>query len=211
MSSPKLKLHLGCGAIYLPGYVNIDYPPSEHSVQENTQVDLYADITKLSYEPECISEIRLHHVFEHFDRFTALHLLITWYGWLENNGILTIETPDFDSSIKRFLLGGMQTRAKNLRHIFGSQEASWAIHYDGWYKSKFKLYLNKLGYRDLKFSLNSWHGTHNITVIAKKKLPYLTHDQQLHAAKKLLELSLVDNSSSERKLLQVWMDKLNKL
>ena len=28
------RLHLGCGTRYLDGYVNIDYPPSEHTVRE---------------------------------------------------------------------------------------------------------------------------------------------------------------------------------
>ena len=28
-----LRLHLGCGQQYFEGYINIDYPPSEHIVR----------------------------------------------------------------------------------------------------------------------------------------------------------------------------------
>lgn len=62
-----LKLHLGCGEVYLDGYRNIDYPPSEHTVQTQTKVDEYADILReLVYPRASIEEVRLHHVFEHF-------------------------------------------------------------------------------------------------------------------------------------------------
>jgi len=210
MAEQKIKLHLGCGDHYLEGYINIDYPPIEHTIQENTKVDLYADITKLTYAPESIAEIRLHHVFEHFDRPTALRLLMTWYNWLEDGGLLIIETPDFERSIKNYIWGGIQTRARNLRHVFGSHEAAWAVHYDGWYKSKFRLHLLKLGYSDLKFIFKSWHGIHNITVMAKKRRPFLTYDEQLNSAKELLRFSLVDDSPSELKMLQVWLDIMKK-
>ena len=74
-----IKLHLGCGGVYLDGYRNIDLPVDEHGVQDAIRPDVYADITTLEFAPESVSEIRLHHVFEHFDRPTALRLLIDWY------------------------------------------------------------------------------------------------------------------------------------
>ena len=210
MSNLK-RLHLGCGNTYLEGYINIDFPPSEQTVQKNVKVDMYADIKKLKFAPGSIAEVRLHHVFEHFDRPTALRLLIDWYNWLGGDGLLIIETPDFEKSIKAFLIGGTKTKQKNLRHIFGSHEAHWAIHCDGWYKSKFKLYLQKLGYTDLEFKFNSWQGTHNIVVMAKKRQPYITPEKQLNAAKELLQLSLVDEeSASEQTMLQVWLENLYK-
>ncbi len=203
------KLHLGCGDVYLPGYLNVDYPPQEHTVQSNTKVDLYADITKLDYETNVISEIRLHHVFEHFDRPTAIKSLITWYGWLVENGKLTIETPDFQRSILNFIIGGRKMRAKTLRHLFGSHEAAWAVHYDGWYKAKYKLYLEKLGYRDLRFEFNHSNGLFNITVHAQKKHPINSLEDQKIAAKELLQLSTTDSSPTEQRLLNVWLDNMD--
>lgn len=205
----SVRLHLGCGDVYLPGYINIDYHPKEHTVQQNTKVDLYADLTTLQFEPESVTEIRLHHVFEHFDRPTAIKLLITWYGWLDDGGILTIETPDFVRSIRSYLFGGIKTRAKTLRHIFGSHEAAWAVHYDGWYKAKYNLYLRRLGYEALEFEFDKNNGLHNILVRAQKRQPFMTAKDQISAAKKLLQLSLTDDSSTEKRLLQVWLNKLD--
>jgi predicted SAM-dependent methyltransferase len=206
-----MRLHLGCGTVYLPGYVNIDYPLNQQTSQHtsHTPVDLYADITSLHYETASVDEIRLHHVFEHFDRATALRLLVEWYDWLTEDGLLTIETPDFDRCIKAYLLGNTSAKGKALRHIFGSHDAHWAVHYDGWDKAKFTSYLSALGYHNLKFSFSAWRGTYNITVQARKTAPFANLSQRKQAAEKLLRFSLVDDSPTEQNVLSIWMKAFN--
>lgn len=203
-----LKLHLGCGQNYLPGYLNIDYPPGEHTVQLTTKADQYSDIKKLEYAPGSVAVIRLHHVFEHFDRVTALSLLLEWYSWLKEGGLLVIETPDFEKSAHAFIRNLPSAQMKILRHIFGSQEASWATHYDGWYREKFHFFLETLGYRQIRFYESEWKGTYNITVAARKLRPFIPSEEQLAAADVLLRLSLVDESASEQEMLMVWRSHL---
>lgn len=206
----KVRLHLGCGDVYLPGYFNIDLPPEEHTVQQKTKVDLYADIAQLQFAKESVVEIRLHHAFEHFDRATALRLLVNWYGWLEDGGTLIIETPDFEQSAKQVLSKDLTTQQKMviLRHIFGSHEAKWAFHLDGWYRDKFELVLDALGFSDLQFEFSKWELTADITVSAKKRRPFRTSWELRDAVHALLKHTLLDDSESERRLLKVWMDKL---
>lgn len=213
MSYQKPKLHLGCGTVYLPGYVNIDYPPdqqtSEHELHGGAHPDEYADIISLHYKAGTVEEVRLHHVFEHFDRPTAVRLLVEWYDWLTEGGILTIETPDFDRCIKAYLFGNASAKGKALRHLFGSHDAHWAVHYDGWDKAKFKKYLSALGYQNLTFRFGAWHGTYNITVQAQKVAPFTSLAERKQAAENLLRLSLVDDSPTEQKVLSVWMKSFN--
>src|SRR3990172_7747840 len=63
-----IRLHLGCGENYFNGYINIDYPSSEHTVQERAAADIFGDITTLVFPSQSIDEIRSHHTFEHFNR-----------------------------------------------------------------------------------------------------------------------------------------------
>lgn len=211
-SSQGLRLHLGCGGVYLDGYRNIDLPPKEHGVQEGVRPDEYADITQLGYPPGSVEEIRLHHLFEHFDRPTTLRLLIDWYGWLEDGGRLTIETPDFEAAARRFLKRRFRSRrGAVVRHIFGSQEAPWAFHTDGWYEDKFREVLSALGYEVVRFDRASWRDTDNIVVTARKPSPpWPGRDEQLDRAEELLRASLVDDSPTEVTLHRVWTDSLRR-
>jgi predicted SAM-dependent methyltransferase len=154
MSSPVLKLHLGCGEKYLEGYVNVDFPASEHSVM-NPRVDLTADIGKLSYAENSVDEIRSHHLFEHFSRAEALKLLSRWRSWLKPNGVITVETPDFATCAYFFAqTTSLKRRFELARHMIGSQEAKWALHKDYWDKQKFLFVLKKFGFKDIKIRQN---------------------------------------------------------
>jgi SAM-dependent methyltransferase len=148
-SSPEnklIKLHLGCGSKYLEGYINIDYPQSEHSVN-TVKADIYHDIRTLSYADGSVDEIRSHHLFEHFDRAGAIALLMKWRRWLKPGGKLVIETPDFYSCATAYTFALTKKRRMELgRHMLGSQEASWAIHYDFWDEPKFEYVFKKCGF-----------------------------------------------------------------
>jgi GT2 family glycosyltransferase len=203
----RIKLHLGCGEIYLPGYTNVDFPPSQHSVQRHSKADVFADVSQLHYHSGTVDEIRLHHVFEHFERPVALRLLIDWYGWLKEGGQLIIETPDFHRCIQEYLRSHtLGDQLKILRHLFGSHEASWAVHYDGWDRKRFAHVLTTLGYRKLTFTTGEWQGTYNITVHCTKEKPLLSRAEQTSQVRELLRLSLVDDSPTEMRMLQAWME-----
>ncbi|MBS0152403.1 MAG: glycosyltransferase [Nitrospira sp.] len=203
----RLKLHLGCGEVYLPGYVNVDFPPTQHSVQRQSKADLFADLSQLHYSPGTVDEIRLHHVFEHFERPVALRLLIDWYGWLREGGQLIIETPDFHRCVQAYLSSSdLNDQMKIVRHLFGSHEAGWAVHYDGWYRERFTHTLTALGYQKLEFITGEWKGTYNITVIGTKGSPAVSKAGQVHCGRELLKLSLVDESPTEMRMLQAWVE-----
>lgn len=201
-----LRLHLGCGERRFDGYVNVDFPPAEHTVQASVAADIFADILTLDLPAGSVDEVRLHHVFEHFDRPTALALLCRWHRWLRPAGRLTLETPDADASA-RLLADPCPSHAQKqvvLRHLFGSHEAAWAVHYDGWYPAKFQRVLGALGFGEVQCELGEWQMTRNVTASAVK-IAERTPAEQTAAAAELLRDSLVDHSASEQKLHAIWM------
>lgn len=212
------RLHLGCGAKYLEGYVNIDFPASEHTVLRDLIADEYADIQGLAYPRNSLDEIRLHHVFEHFSRPTALALLCRWRDWLRPGGMVRIETPDAMASIRLMTspLYSFDSKQQVMRHLFGSHEAAWAVHADGWYREKFKITLEKLGFVGIEFVASGWSMLRNIEVTAYKGENELTYEEYYPAVRELLQMStvravrlLLKNDKvpegNELQLLDVWM------
>lgn len=203
-----LRLHLGCGEKLLSGYVNIDYPADEHNVMR-VNADYEANITKLDFPPESVDEIRLHHVFEHFNRVTALAMLIKWQQWLKIGGILHIETPD--------LMGCAEVLTSNLpwhvkmgtvRHLAGDQAASWAYHVDHWFPERYQRTLKRLGFGEVTTQTSRWPQEPYLCNVQALgiKTHHLEIDQLLTAADELLWESTV--ASTEKQTHEVWTQQL---
>jgi hypothetical protein len=202
-----MKLHLGCGQRYLHGYLNIDFPLTEHSVQQQSVADLHADILAVSYPAGSIEEVRLHHVFEHFTRPVACALMSAWHIWLVQRGRLHIEVPDLGRMAAVFLNPFSSHRRKAVaeRHLFGSHEAHWAAHYEGYSAELLSAMIKAFGFEIARFQHKSWRGTHNIEVLAIKSEPCWNNEKLAGAARQYLKNYLIDDSESERQLLETWM------
>ncbi len=200
-----MKLHLGCGQNYLQGYVNIDFPSSSHSVQEASVADLQADILSLRYEPGTIEEIRLHHVFEHFPRPLACALLAGWFSWLKIGGLLHIEVPDFQKTARVILSAFTSFKKKVVaeRHLFGSHEAHWAIHCEGYTPTLLKNMLKSFGFTVIKTKKNSWCGTYNCEIFAEKISTDLSTIEFERITENYLRKFLLNDQ--ENRLLEVWL------
>jgi predicted SAM-dependent methyltransferase len=208
MPPAPLRLHLGCGETQLDGYVNIDYRQEHHNVMRS-QADFSADLTHLSFKNEVVDEIRLHHVFEHFNRVTALAMLIRWHSWLKVGGKLHIETPDIIGSAQTLLSAvSLQTKMRVVRHLAGDQAADWGYHVDHWFPKRFEHTLRSLGFTDIKARSWKWEREPylaNVEVTALKA-ENRTLDFQLRIADDLLWESTVDDV--EKPTYEVWCKQL---
>lgn len=203
-----LRLHLGCGEQSLPGYVNIDYPPEEHDLMR-VRPDLAADLLQLRAAPGTVDQVRLHHVFEHFGRVTALALLIRWHGWLRPGGTLHIETPNLLGSA-RTLLSDCPYRVKAgvARHLAGDQAAPWAYHVDHWFPERFERTLTRLGFDIVSSSSESWAEPpflSNVTVVARKARALSLAELVAAADEILLESTVAE---AERPTWEMWRAQL---
>lgn len=205
------RVHLGCGDRYLSGYLNIDLPPEEGVASGTSRPDVIADITALRAPNDCLSEIRLHHVFEHFERARALALLIKWHSWLVPGGALVLETPDFEACIEQFNARTSAEQGVILRHLFGSQEAPWALHKDGWSASRFRQVLPSLGFESTRIERTySDEGQllANVVSTATKADHRITREEQIAAATDVLRSGMNGQNPTEERLLAIWRDQL---
>jgi hypothetical protein len=201
-----MKLHLGCGQRYFEGYTNIDYPLSEHSVQQTSIADEYANLLELRYKSDTVDEVRLHHVFEHFPRAVASALLYSWNTWMKKGGTLHIEVPDFEKTGKVALsrFSSKKEKAVAMRHIFGSQEAHWAVHFEGYTPFSLSHVMALYGFKVSEVRKNSHLGTYNIEVIATK-VKDISAAEAATITRNYLTGYLVADVPSEQLMLDTWM------
>jgi hypothetical protein len=205
-----LRLHLGCGETYLNGYINVDYPLSEHNVMK-IQPDVYADITKIELPENLVDEIRLHHVFEHFNRVTALSMLIKWQSSLKVGGLLYIETPDLIGCAKVLTSNvSFKTKMGITRHLAGDQAAHWAYHIDHWFAERYEHTLSAFGFD--KIQIKNWSWEHepylaNIEVKAVKSQVF-SADRLLSIGESLLWDSTV--ADIEQPTYLIWVEQLRR-
>jgi len=85
-----IKLHLGCGKRYIPGFVHVDGVAAPH-------VDHVQDIRTLPQFDDATAElIYACQVIEYFDRDEVAGVLTEWRRVLVPGGILRLSVPNFE-------------------------------------------------------------------------------------------------------------------
>lgn len=92
-----MKLHLGCGKRYIPGFFHMDAVPFAH-------LDQQGDIRNLSFlASESVDLIYCCHAFEYFDVDEARLTLREWRRVLKPGGVLRLAVPDFEALAELYL------------------------------------------------------------------------------------------------------------
>jgi predicted SAM-dependent methyltransferase len=83
-----VKLHLGCGRRFIPGFVHLDIVGLAH-------VDVCARADRLPFADASATLLYASHLLEHFGRAEYRQVLAEWRRVLKPGGILRLAVPDF--------------------------------------------------------------------------------------------------------------------
>ncbi len=98
-SRSPLRVHIGCGPIYLEGWLNLD-------IARDSRADVRLDLrTGLPLPPASVSHVFSEHVFEHLDLADGRQLLHDVGRALAPSGVLRIAMPDLASLTERYQYG----------------------------------------------------------------------------------------------------------
>jgi ubiquinone/menaquinone biosynthesis C-methylase UbiE len=116
-----VKLHLGCGDKYIPGFKHLDLREAPH-------IDFLCSIDKLTMiKDNSVELIYACHVLEHFKRFETAAVLQEWFRALAPGGVLRLAVPDFEAIVKIY------QETKNLDSLmgllFGGQDYQYNFHF----------------------------------------------------------------------------------
>lgn len=172
-----MKLHLGCGKRYLPGWVNVDaqaiFPRKPDIVTDKLE--------KLPVESASCSEVMAIHLFEHLWRHKVNDYLQEWHRVLKPAGRLVLEMPDIYKSCKNLVAmvdngkfpSGVEESEKvareawkyTLNPIYGynpykppTSDGYWECHLWGWTYKTLKPVLEANGFKVLPEGRPQAHG-----------------------------------------------------
>lgn len=102
----KLYLHLGCGCVLIPSFINLD-------IREETNAEKLSLVYPLDYDSDLFDLVYSSHILEHFPRKQTLAVLKEWVRVLKRNGTLRLSVPDLEALIKIY------SKTKELEQIIG--------------------------------------------------------------------------------------------
>lgn len=117
-----MKLHLGCGPRYIPGFIHVDAQPATH-------VDIVGPVEKLSMSDASVDLIYASHVLEHFGRHEYKAVLQEWYRVLIPGGVLRLSVPDFAACAAIYYENGLADGLTGLVGlVVGGQRDRYDFH-----------------------------------------------------------------------------------
>jgi len=140
----NIKLHLGCGQRFIPGFVHLDVQPAAH-------VDIIGRVEQLPLKNGCVSLIYASHILEHFDRHTYKAVLAEWLRVLKPGGILRLAVPDFAACAAIYYEDGLADGLSGLMGlIVGGQRHKYDFHKMIFDEPFLRRVLLEIGFREVR-------------------------------------------------------------
>lgn len=172
-----MKLHIGCGSIFLEGYKNIDLPgphtflakdrpdlvekwqTTEENyygkqkatietlrkgpVHQDTVCDAFGSFDNIPAAYWSVAEVLTRNVFEHLSLKEAHHALDQVDAIMQPNGILRIDVPDHEESLKMYRKTGDEFY---VRHLLGPRNSEYGYHLVGYTRESLRALVESHGF-----------------------------------------------------------------
>ena len=189
-----VRLHLGCGNVYLDGYVNCDvvgelarnrpdlveqnrariddyycrrrsYTDIHHIPQRMLYVvDRIEDLVCPDWQAGTVDKIVCIQALEHLKGFETELALCRWWKVLRPGGVVVLSVPDTGETVRMLLDEG--TRDFAIQHLAGTRRSIWDYHRSWFTPHTLGMLLDRVGF-EVEF-LDNIHVYPAIVVRARK-------------------------------------------
>ena len=178
-----MKIHAGCGTVYLSGYINIDAAPHFLSKESSTLAietlnqnkttfenyyktdfndrphcviaDVKSLIDSMPFDDESAEEIVMLHVLEHFPHYKIDDLLNEINRVLKKGGKFIVGVPDIKKTAEGLAKAATPEEEDwYIRLIHGTQRNEFSHHYCGYTERTLKDLLSKYNFGNFEILPN---------------------------------------------------------
>jgi Glycosyl transferases group 1 len=136
------KLHIGCGSVVLPGFVNVDNRGADRRV-------VVQDAARLQDLPDGQADLAYAcHILEHFPESQTVDVLRRWRSKLRPGARLYVSVPDARILSVFYVLG--RRLDKILPPLFGGQEHGGNFHFTAFDFRTLRVRLRDAGFSDIR-------------------------------------------------------------
>lgn len=152
-----MKLHLGCGKRYIPGFIHVDQVAFPH-------IDHVQDIRDLSnFSEGSASLIYACQVIEYFDQHEVETVLGEWRRVLKDDGKLRLSVPNFAVIAKLYLAGvKLDWFIGTLYGRISDGSGGWVYHRTTYDEETLRKLLRKVGFGNI--DLWDWRFTEHAEI-----------------------------------------------
>ena len=141
--SGEVLIHLGCGEVDAPGYINVDGRHMQH-------VHYVREVTDLSVFPDDFADlVYACHVLEHIPSHALRKTLWEWRRVVKPGGILRLSVPDFDRIVRVYEACHHDIDAIQ-KPLMGGQGHHLNVHYSVFNEDYLTKQLMEDGFREVK-------------------------------------------------------------
>ena len=146
-----LKLNLGCGGKYMPGYVNID-----KVAWGSRDPDIIADVLNLDmYADGVVDHIHAYGLLEHVPPWDTVRALREWFRVLRPGGTIHLEVPDLERIFESWFVRGDLSEQLAINYIFGGNKMPNKVypdqhHLTGFTLSRLASVMSEAGFADIR-------------------------------------------------------------
>lgn len=139
----KVLVHIGCGKINSPEFINVDARPFAH-VHIVTD-----DITSLpDFSDGTVDLLYMCHILEHIKRNDLKDVLLEMKRVLKDGGVLRLSVPDFDKLIDVYNDSSKDINAIS-HQLMGGQDSEYNIHYSVFNCRRLSNLLKEVGFQNV--------------------------------------------------------------
>lgn len=143
LETTGINLHLGCGSLNHPKFINIDGLPAFH-------IHYVRAIDNLSpFKDNSVNFIYACHCLEHFSHTKVPNVLSEWLRVLKKDGVLRLSVPNFDVLIDIYKEAENEVDAIILP-LMGGQYNKFDFHMTIFNRSSLERLLKSVGFKDVK-------------------------------------------------------------